>query len=79
MKYIEKQKDKNSNKKIYLFAVGKQEAQILLGLINKALTYAPKLKMTMTMEARMRAMGKVIFKAIPKIEPGTDKENFETF
>ena len=76
MKFIEKiRTNQHGHKTVYDFAIGRQEAQILLGLINKALLYMPQLKMTRTVEARLRNMGKEMFKAIPKMPKGQDRED----
>lgn len=79
MKFIEKLRtNQHGNKIVYDFAIGRQEAQILLGLINKALMYGPQLKLTQSVESRLRNMGKTIYRAIPRMPKGKDNEEFET-
>lgn len=52
----------------YMFALGKEEAKIMLGLLTKAVLYMPKTNETAATEQRMRNMMGEIKESLPFIQ-----------
>lgn len=67
MKFI-KEEPAGAGHTRYYFALGKLEARILVGLLEKALQVTPFLFETKPLEARMRNMCQVMSEAVPQMQ-----------
>lgn len=55
----------------YMFALGKEEAKIMLGLLTRSVKHLPKMLSTMPLEGKMNSMIRTITEALPDIQPDT--------
>lgn len=66
MKFV-KEEMTSKERPRYLFALGKEEATIMLSLLDKAYRYMPKTFRTMPDNARVRSMVKTMKHALPEM------------
>ena len=59
----------------YFFALGKEEAAILLDLVSKSYRHTPKILRTLPTISRLRSMSKAIADAIPQFRNKNDGDD----